>query len=116
MRRLTTLRNISATQGAAGGGGQPPAMPTANTTPVAYQGSVTVYIGNWFEWDVETGTGTNYYYAGAQRIAMRKEGQVYYLLGDHLGSTSVITNESGTVLSETRYTAWGEVRYNGGWR
>ena len=37
-----------------------------------------------------------------------------YLLGDHLGSTSLTTNASGQVVSELRYKAWGEVRYASG--
>jgi RHS repeat-associated protein len=35
-------------------------------------------------------------------------------LGDHLGSTSLTTNATGTVVSELRYKAWGEVRYASG--
>ena len=33
------------------------------------------------------------------------------MLGDHLGSTSLVTFANGNVVSETRYKAWGEVRY-----
>lgn len=39
---------------------------------------------------------------------------VKYLLGDHLGSTSLTTDASGAVTSEQRYTAWGEVRTSSG--
>ncbi len=60
------------------------------------------------------GVVTKYYYAGAQRIAMRKDGTLNYLLGDHLGSTSLTTDASGNVVSELRYKAWGEVRYASG--
>ncbi len=45
---------------------------------------------------------------------MRKGGVLTYMLTDHLGSTSLITNATGNVLSETRYSAWGEVRYQAG--
>ncbi|MBK8616276.1 MAG: hypothetical protein IPN96_04000 [Anaerolineales bacterium] len=45
---------------------------------------------------------------------MRKNGVLTYMLSDHLGSTSLMTNASGAVISETRYTAWGEVRYQAG--
>ncbi len=45
---------------------------------------------------------------------MRKGGVLTYMLSDHLGSTSLMTNASGAVISETRYTAWGEVRYQAG--
>jgi len=35
-------------------------------------------------------------------------------LSDHLGSTSLTTDSAGNVISELRYTAWGEVRYQAG--
>ena len=63
---------------------------------------------------IGTGVVTKYYFAGTQRIAMRKGGVLTYMLSDHLGSTSLIANASGAVISETRYTAWGEVRYQAG--
>jgi RHS repeat-associated protein len=59
-------------------------------------------------------TVTKYYYAGAQRVAMRKGSTLSYLLSDHLGSTSLTLDASGNVTSELRYKAWGEVRYAGG--
>jgi RHS repeat-associated protein len=37
---------------------------------------------------------------------------VEYLLGDHLGSTSLTTDKDGAKLSEIRYTAWGNIRYS----
>ncbi len=41
-------------------------------------------------------------------------GTLYFILGDHLGSTSLVTSASGLVVSQTQYKAWGEVRYNSG--
>jgi len=55
-----------------------------------------------------------YYFAGSQRIAMRTNGTLNFLLGDHLGSTSLVTDANGENPIETRYTAWGEVRYSSG--
>ena len=40
--------------------------------------------------------------------------QVYYFFSDHLGSTNVITDPNGNVMSETLYKAWGEIRYSSG--
>jgi RHS repeat-associated protein len=54
---------------------------------------------------------TKYYYFGAQRVAMWQEDQVYYLHGDHLGSTSLTTDENGAVFAETRYLPYGEQRW-----
>ncbi len=61
-----------------------------------------------------TQTILKYYYAGSQRIAMRTNGTLNFLLGDHLGSTSLVTDATGVVISEMKYKAWGEVRYASG--
>jgi len=59
-----------------------------------------------------------YYYAGSARIAMRLKNlygeQVYYFFNDYLGSTNVMTDPNGNVMSETLYKAWGEIRYSSG--
>jgi hypothetical protein len=53
-----------------------------------------------------------YYYAASVRIALRVKSassdQVFYLLGDHLGSTSLVVDSSGNPVNETRYKAWGK--------
>ena len=45
---------------------------------------------------------------------VRKNGTLTFMLSDHLGSTSLTTDSAGNVISELRYTAWGEVRYQAG--
>jgi len=47
-------------------------------------------------------------------VAMRKGGVVYYLHGDHLGSTSLTTDEDGEVVARQLYHPYGTVRYAGG--
>ena len=37
-----------------------------------------------------------------------------WLLGDHLGSTSMVADASGVVVSEVRYSTFGEIRYQNG--
>jgi RHS repeat-associated protein len=100
-----------------------PAPPFSNATFV-YDGDgkrvkstingslITYFVGAHYE--VANGVVTKYYYAGSQRIAMRTNGTLNYLLGDHLGSTSLTTSATGTVVSELRYKAWGEVSYASG--
>jgi RHS repeat-associated protein len=39
---------------------------------------------------------------------------LFYMLGDHLGSTSLVTDAAGNEVSEKRYTPWGETRYSSG--
>ncbi|MBE7435982.1 MAG: hypothetical protein HS100_18845 [Anaerolineales bacterium] len=45
---------------------------------------------------------------------MRQGATLYYLLSDHLGSTSIVTDASGQVVSQTNYKAWGDVRHQSG--
>ena len=74
--------------------------------------STTYFVGNYYE--MTGGVVTKYYYAGSQRIAMRKDGVLNYLLSDHLGSTSLVTDAAGVVVSQQQYKAWGETRYTSG--
>jgi len=79
-------------------------------------GGVTTYhVGNHFEWTGSTSTMVKYYYAGGQRVAMRKgSSTLYFLLGDHLGSTSLTANSSGSKVAELRYHPYGSTRYTDG--
>ena len=52
--------------------------------------------------------------AGGERVAVRENGTLYWLLTDHLGSTAITANSSGTRVAELRYKAWGETRYTYG--
>jgi RHS repeat-associated protein len=54
---------------------------------------------------------TKYYHHGGARVAMRQGGEVYYLHGDHLGSTSLTTDDQGSVVHEARYLPFGEERW-----
>jgi RHS repeat-associated protein len=61
---------------------------------------------------------TKYYMFGGQRVAMRRgtgvDSVVFYLHGDHLGSTSLITDESGNIISQARNLPFGETRWESG--
>src|SRR5262245_34283780 len=52
---------------------------------------------------------TKYYYHSGQRVAVRQGGQLYYLHGDHLGSTSLSTDSGGKVVQDARYLPYGQV-------
>ena len=58
------------------------------------------------------GTEITKYYGG--KAAMFKNSVLTYLLADHLGSNSLIVDASGSLLSESRYKPWGEIRYSTG--
>jgi RHS repeat-associated protein len=81
----------------------------------------TVYVGNYFEWQIvadgefTTTQTTKYYYAGGTRVAMQRGNEgTKYLLGDHLGSASVVLNADGTALGAQGYLPWGEVNFTEG--
>jgi RHS repeat-associated protein len=76
-------------------------------------GSTTTYfVGNYYE--VTNGVTTKYYYAGSQRIAMSENGELNFILFDHLGSSNIITDILGNVITQHYYKAWGETRYSSG--
>ena len=78
-------------------------------------GSKTLYVGGIYEVDKASGgsvtrTVTYYPVAGAMRI----NSTLYYVLKDHLGSASVVTDASGNIVGENRYYPFGETRLSTG--
>lgn len=47
-------------------------------------------------------------------VAMRENDVLVWLLQDQVNSTSVTADVNGNLLSETRYSAFGEIRYTTG--
>jgi RHS repeat-associated protein len=76
-------------------------------------GETMYFVGGHYE---VTGTGaiTKYYSAGGSLVALRKGGTLSFILADHLGSTSLVTDSSGNRISELRYKPWGETRFSFG--
>ena len=73
--------------------------------------SKTLYVGGLYEVNKNAGgtvTGTTTYYPASG--AMRVNGTLYYVLKDHLGSASVVTDSSGNIVGEQRYYPFGETR------
>ncbi len=57
---------------------------------------------------------TEYYFIGGQQVAMRQDGVLYSLLTDQLGSTSVVTHQSGAEKARQLYRSFGESRWSSG--
>jgi RHS repeat-associated protein len=70
--------------------------------------TTTYYVGNYFE--LVNGITHTYYYHGGKRIAMRDGSTLYWLLCDHLGSTSIVVAATSALTGELRYKAYGETR------
>ncbi|HXF84636.1 MAG TPA: RHS repeat-associated core domain-containing protein [Anaerolineales bacterium] len=78
-------------------------------------GSRTLYIGGIYEIDKSpsgsvTRTVTYYPLGGAMRI----NDTLYFILKDHLGSASAVTDAAGNLLGQTRYDPYGETRWTTG--
>ncbi len=57
---------------------------------------------------------TSYYFVNDQLIAKKNsDGSKNYYHNDHLGSTSIMTSQTGTLVEETKYDPWGEVKTGG---
>jgi RHS repeat-associated protein len=67
-------------------------------------------------------TVTKYYSFGGQRacpecnrrVAMWRGAEVYFIHGDHLGSTSLTTDSAGAKVAESRYLPYGQERWSAG--
>jgi RHS repeat-associated protein len=57
---------------------------------------------------------TTYYFANNEQLAKKNpDGTKNCVHNDHLGSSSVLTNSSATVVENTTYDPWGEVKAGG---
>lgn len=77
----------------------------------------TVYVGKLYECTVVNGICTDakkHIFTGDKRIATKSSNDTVYFHGDHIGSSSVITNSSGVMVQEVKYAAFGEERYSWG--
>ena len=83
-------------------------------------GSKTIYVGGIYEVDKDSGgmvtrTVTYYPVAGAMRINIAGgSNTLYYILKDHLGSASVVTDANGVTVGEQRYYPYGATRFTSG--
>ena len=62
------------------------------------------------ETDCTTEMVRQYYAIAGLTAGMREDTTFYYFLTDHLGSVVAVTDSSGTMVSETRYLPFGEIR------
>jgi len=75
----------------------------------------TYYVNRYFIRVInDTGTYDTIYYFNKDGIVARKDssGDKFYYHPDHLGSTTLITNQTGDVVQETNYYPYGSVIYD----
>jgi RHS repeat-associated protein len=58
-----------------------------------------------------TYTETAYYYFDGQRVAMRRDGVLYYIVADHLGTTSAVFDAGGSLHNQSRHYPYGTERW-----
>jgi RHS repeat-associated protein len=72
--------------------------------------STTFYAGSLYE--VKDGAATKYIFGADRRIAKITDGEgVQYFSKDHLGSSTVVTDDSGAVVEQADYRPFGEDRF-----
>lgn len=83
------------------------------------QANTTTYIGSFFE-KVEYDNSSiptkvkKHIYAGANRVCVVDDGNLRFYHGDHLGSSNVITDGSGTQIARYEYKPFGSQTYESG--
>ncbi len=80
-----------------------------------YQPVVYVYSGGnvIYEKNTHTGKKATYVYGPTGRIAKNVDGLIQYYHRDHLGSTRLLTDESGNVRSNAEYEPFGKSTKSG---
>ncbi len=94
-----------------------PSLPRDPTTRFVYDGDggrvkkttaagTTVFLGQSYE--IAPGNvATKYVFAGSQRIAAKDSTGLKFYHGDHLGSSNVITDQTGTKIELAEYAPYG---------
>jgi len=78
--------------------------------------TTTYYLGSHYEiiqYGNGTVTNTSYYFANGERIAQKDNTGVMYYHPDHLQSSTVMTNSSGSKIDEIRYYPYGQIESGG---
>jgi len=75
-------------------------------------GSTTHYVSG--DYEITAGVATRFIFAGNLRIAMVKGSDTHYFHKDHLGSSTVITDDTGAVAEQTLYMPFGGMRTHSG--
>jgi RHS repeat-associated protein len=74
-------------------------------------GVTTTFVGETYE--ITGAAVTKHYHAGAQIVAYRDSGTLRYVIGDHLGSSTVTADVNGGNVTRQLFKAWGETRSSG---
>jgi RHS repeat-associated protein len=76
----------------------------------------TYYLGGLYEIEQPSGNTRYYYTFNGQVVAQREldgKDTLLYMSGDHLGSASLLTEDSGGMVGVQEFDPWGKVRTGG---
>ncbi|MBW3002958.1 hypothetical protein KY328_01020 [Candidatus Woesearchaeota archaeon] len=75
----------------------------------------TYYFGEYVKTVTANSVEETIYYSDQEGLVAKKDndGNMFYYHSDHLGSTDIVTDESGSVIEETKYLPFGEVTQGG---
>jgi RHS repeat-associated protein len=73
-------------------------------------GETTVRVNKYYEKNLTTGEETSRYYLGDREIAYKKSDTLEYVHQDHLGSTVMTTDDSGSAVATIAYLPFGGTR------
>jgi hypothetical protein len=96
---------------ASGIDGGPVGLPSATTGGLRLANAHTHFDDVYVQ---EAVSERKYYFFGGQRVAMRRDNVVYWLVGDHLGTTSLVPGAQGTKVAESRHLPYGGERWSSG--
>jgi len=73
-------------------------------------GQTILYVNRYYEKNLTTGNVTTSYYLGGRLIAQREGSVLRYAHQDHLAGTSIMTDNSGALISSIKYLPFGQTR------
>ena len=69
------------------------------------------YVDKYFQKDLGDNTKSHVYLGNIKLATLNNNDNPYYLLGDHLGSSSILTDDTGTVAEQIDYYPYGSKAY-----
>ncbi|WP_440948215.1 RHS repeat-associated core domain-containing protein [Methanosarcina sp. T3] len=76
-----------------------------------FGGEFTYYINKYCE--IDNGISTSYFFRDDERVAKETSESMEWYLSDHIGSTSLMVDETGLEVERTDYFPYGQVRSGG---
>ena len=70
------------------------------------------YIDRYFEKDIANNTKDHIYLGTTKLATVNNSSNPYYIVSDHLGSSSILTDNTGAIVQLTDYESYGKINYD----